>query len=135
MKRSDEKRVAIFIVIALGQMGLICSILFLGTLHWFGVPAITTPLRLLLFGALAFFLAMSGRRLASGTWKSWPQVLHQSFAIAGLLFLAVCLRRELNVNRPPLPPGWVIVVVALAPISWWLLARNTRRHTGKQIQP
>jgi hypothetical protein len=133
MKRSDEKRVAIFIIVALGQMGLICSMLFLGTLHWFGVPATATPLRLLIFGMLAFLLAISGHRLASGTWKSWPQVLHQSAAVAGLLFLAVCLRKELNVNRPPLPPGWVVVIAAFAPITW-LLARSTRRHSRKQLR-
>ncbi len=135
MKRSDEKRVAIFIIVVLGQMGLMCSMLFLGTLHWFGAPATAIPLRLLIFGMLAFLLAMSGHRLASGTWKSWPQVLHQCAAIAGLLFLAFCLRRELHVNRPPLPPAWVMIVAALAPVSWWLLARNTRRHLGNQIQP
>ena len=30
MKRSDEKRIAISIIVVLGQMGLICSMLFLG---------------------------------------------------------------------------------------------------------
>jgi hypothetical protein len=131
MKRADEKRFARVLVLVIGRLGLVFFLVFLGTSHWFGLPSTTTPVRLAIFGIAGLVLALSGYRMTSGGWVGFSRVLHECAAIAGVLFLAVCLRRELNVNRPPLPPGWVIVVSALAPVSWWLRALSTRRHSRK----
>jgi hypothetical protein len=134
MKRADEKRFARTLVLVIGRLGLVFSLVFLGTSHWFGLPSTTTPLQLILFGVVGLVLALAGYRMRSGSLAGFSKVLHQSAAIAGLLFLAVCLRRELNVNRQPLPPGWVVVVAALAPVSWWLVTFGMRRHSGKQLR-
>jgi hypothetical protein len=132
MKRADEKRFARVLVFAIGRVGLVFFLVFLGTSHWFGLPS-TTLLQLIIFGVVGLVLALAGYRMTSGGLAGFSSVLHQSAAIAGLLFLAICLRRELNVNRPPLPPGWVMVVAALAPVSW-PLAASARRHSRKQLR-
>jgi hypothetical protein len=134
MKRSEQKQFARLLVFMIGRLGLVFSLVFLCTSHWFGLPSTTTPVRLGLFGVVGLVLALAGYRMTSGTLSGFHKVLHESAGIAALLFLAVCLRRELSANRPSMPPGWVIVVAALVPVSWWLVASNTRRHSGKKIQ-
>jgi hypothetical protein len=115
----------------IGRIGLVSFLVFLGTSHWFGLPS-ATLLQLIIFGVIGLALALAGYRMTSGGLAGFSRVLHQSAAIAGLLFLAACLRRELNVNRPPLPPGWVVIVAALAPVSW-LLASSAQRYSRKQL--
>jgi hypothetical protein len=133
MKRADEKRIAILIIILIGRTGLICSMLFLATLYWLGLPATATPIRLFSFGIAGLVLALTGDRLASGTWKGCAKVLQHSAAIAGVLFLSIWLRTQFYVNRPPTPPVWVIGISALAPISWWLWAPRKQRHSRKHL--
>src|ERR1700680_430002 len=131
-QRDDQERLAGVLFIFIGRLLLIFSLFFLGTSRWLGFPNTTTPLRLVMFGVVGLILGTAGYRLASGTWVGSFQVLHESAAIAGLVFLVVFLRKQLNANRPPSPPSWVVGIAALAPISWWLVARRPRRRRRKK---
>jgi hypothetical protein len=128
LQGQDPNRIVGVGFIFRGTALLVFSLVFLGTFSWLGLPRTTTPLRMVVFGIVGLILGLTGYRLASGSLSGGFQTVHRSAALAGVLFLGVFLRNQLNVRRPP-PPVWMLGIAALTPISWWLVAHGRQpRH-------
>jgi hypothetical protein len=76
-------------------------------------------------GTLLALLAMGlATKTAGGGWiQSLTQVIHQSAAMAGIIFLGVTLHRFLIIRYTASAPFYICILLSLAALfSWWLRA-------------
>lgn len=72
---------------------------------------------------------------ADGWVQTFTGVLHQSAAIAGLIFLGAVLRRFAMTRYAPSVPLYTCILLSLAALfSWWLRARKHSRLRNRRAK-
>ena len=88
----------------------------------FGWP--NTWLRLVVGTVVGIAAVGLGAKMAGGGWtQTFTQAIHQSVALAGLVFLAVALRRFAMTRYAPSIPLYICTLASIAALfSWWFRA-------------
>lgn len=123
-RSSDGRLFSIASLIIVGRILLVPSFFSVATSFSFGWPA--THWGVITGAVLGLGAAFAGAALVERDWTSlFIQVLHQSAAVAGVLFLAVTVRRVVEgVFVTSFPLTFCFVLSLTAVISWWLRARR-----------
>jgi hypothetical protein len=130
--KSDQRLFGTALLIVIGRMSLVIALAMVGTSVSFGWP--NTWLRLVVGAAVGLAVVALGTKMAGGSWiQTFSQVIHQSAAAAGLLFLAVALRRFAMTRFAPSILLYTCMLLSFAALfSWWLRAgkRSPLRNRG-----
>ena len=134
VSKSDQRLFGAAFLIVLGRMSLVIALAMVGTSVSFGWP--NTWLRLAVgtvFGLAAIGL---GTKMAGGSWvHTFNRVVHQSAAVAGLIFLVVALRRFAMTRYAPSVPLYTCILLSFASLfSWWLRAGKRSPLRNRQAK-
>ncbi len=119
--KSTSGLIGTALLIVIGRMTLVIALAMVGTSISFGWP--NTWLQLIvgtLFGLTAVGL---GTKMAGDGVQTFTGVVHQSAAMAGIIFLGATLRRFAMTRYAPSVPLYACALLSLAALfSWWLRA-------------
>jgi hypothetical protein len=116
-------------LLILGHIFLVLALAISAEFLWLGIPKTTTLHRLFFGVVVGATLCTVGFRLASKTWQGSLQPLLRACAGAGILFLGIVLKINLQSAHRAIPPVWLLVLAG-SPLLWLLIRRTPRprRH-------
>jgi hypothetical protein len=127
VSKSDQRLFGAAFLIVIGRMALVVALAMIEAGISFGWP--NTWLRLALGTVVGLAATGLGAIMTRGSWvRTFTNLIHQSAALAGLIFLAVALRRFVMTRYVPSVPLYACMFLSFAAsFSWWLRA-GKRSH-------
>ena len=120
--KSHQRLFGAALLIVIGRMALVIALAMVGTSVSFGWP--NSWLRLVVGTVVGFAATGLGTIMTRGSWvQTLTNVIHQSAALAGLIFLVIALRRFAMTRYAPGIPFYTCMFLSFSALfSWWLRA-------------